>query len=323
MHPSFRTLLLLLPGLLLLGCSASSIPTRPGELSSAATEGTAEVRVRLERVVAAHWAVPLSGLLDLEHEAAVAAGLEDREEPIDIAVFVIDHPTRGRYLVDSGVAEAFRRGPDAAGVSRLVSWVMGADALDIRTTTESLGAGPAGPIRGVFLTHMHLDHVMGLPDVPADAQVFVGPREPQARRLEHLATRGTIDRLVGEERVLRTWPLEADPTGAFEGRVDVFGDGSVIGLHVPGHTPGSMAFLIRAEDGDHLVLGDASHTAWGWANGVPPGTYTMDADRGQESLARLRRLAASRPELHVHPGHQSLTVAARITAAAVGSPTGE
>jgi glyoxylase-like metal-dependent hydrolase (beta-lactamase superfamily II) len=320
---------LVLPAALALGCSASSIPTRPAGLAAGAPAGAPlreeEVRVRLERVVAARWSVPLSGLLDLDHEDAVAAGLEDREEAIEIAVFVVDHPQFGRYLIDSGVADAFRRGPGAAGVSRVVSWAMGADRLEVLASTDALGAGPDGPVRGVFLTHMHLDHVMGLPDVGADVPVFVGPGEATARRFEHLATRGTIDRLVGPERVLRSWSLGDDPDGRFEGRVDVFGDGSLIGLHVPGHTPGSMAFLVRAEDGEHLVVGDASHTAWGWMHGVPPGTYTMEAERGVESLHRLRAFAAERPALRVHPGHQPLpaNAGARSVAGAVGSAAGE
>jgi glyoxylase-like metal-dependent hydrolase (beta-lactamase superfamily II) len=300
--------------LALAACSASGLPTRPSPLgvpvtgdrllALAATPGP----VRLERVVAARWQVPRSGLLDLDHPAARAAGIEDGPESIDLPVFVIDHPEHGRWLVDSGVAGALDGDGLARHVALPVRLAMDVEALDVRVRTRTLDTRQ-DPVAGVLLTHVHLDHVLGLPDLDPSVRVVVGPGELAARSVQHAATRGTTDRLLG--RTPETLAFEPDPDERFAGVLDLFGDGSVLALHVPGHTPGSTAFLVRAVDGVHLITGDASHTAWGWENGVPPGTYSLDGARGADSLARLRALVDAVPGIRVHPGHQSLDAGGR------------
>jgi glyoxylase-like metal-dependent hydrolase (beta-lactamase superfamily II) len=91
-----------------------------------------------------------------------------------------------------------------------------------------------------------------------------------------------------------------------EGIVDVFGDGSFWALHTPGHTPGATAYLAMTTQGPELMIGDATHTRWGWENGVEPGTYSADIPLSAKSLAKLKSLAESQPTLNVHPGHQAL-----------------
>jgi N-acyl homoserine lactone hydrolase len=91
-----------------------------------------------------------------------------------------------------------------------------------------------------------------------------------------------------------------------EGIIDIFGDGSVWALHTPGHTPGATAYLVRSTTGTQLLIGDATHTKWGWENGVEPGTYSLDIPQSVKSLSMLKQLAQDHPAVIVHPGHQSL-----------------
>ncbi len=90
----------------------------------------------------------------------------------------------------------------------------------------------------------------------------------------------------------------------FEGILDVFKDRSLFALYVPGHTPGSTAYLARTEKGPVLFTGDACHTVWGWQNGVEPGTYSADAPRGIANLERLHKFAERHPKIEVRVGHQ-------------------
>ena len=166
----------------------------------------------------------------------------------------------------------------------------------------------------VGIGRMHvLDHVMGLPDVPAGTPVYVGPGENDRLEFSPSLHAGDDHRMIESAGPLRVWPFEADPEGRFEGVVDVFGDGSLWALHVPGHTPGSTAFLVRTPTGSRLLVGDVSHTRWGWENGVEPGTFSLDRPRSRESLKRLRELAQQFPQLEIHLGHQSLGRARSMT----------
>jgi N-acyl homoserine lactone hydrolase len=86
--------------------------------------------------------------------------------------------------------------------------------------------------------------------------------------------------------------------------IDVFGDGTVRALHVPGHTPGSTAFVARTPAGPVLLTGDACHTAWGWEHGVEPGSFSNDRPQSAASLERLRRFASKHPAMQIRLGHQ-------------------
>jgi glyoxylase-like metal-dependent hydrolase (beta-lactamase superfamily II) len=73
----------------------------------------------------------------------------------------------------------------------------------------------------------------------------------------------------------------------------VFGDGSVIVLRTPGHTPGHQSLLVRLPQmGNVIITGDAVHFRENWdSEGVPAFNY----DRAQTvaSLERLKKLAAN------------------------------
>ena len=287
----------------LTGCGASSVPVSSATLGEPVSrtdllEALANpVAVNVEKRTVAHWAVPLSGLLNLEHPKAQAAGIEDREEPIDLFVYVVRHPEQGTFIIDSGVSALFLEPDGNPNLSGIVSSAMGMEKLEVLETTASI-ADTVGGVDGVFLTHIHIDHIMGLNDLPADTAVYIGPGDASAKAGLNALTQGTTDRLLGTQNQLREWPYGNAKI------LDIFGDGSVFAIHSPGHTPGATAYLVNSVDGAHLMLGDATHTRWGWENGVEPGSYSADIPTSAESLAWLKELSAQVPAMTVHPGHQ-------------------
>jgi glyoxylase-like metal-dependent hydrolase (beta-lactamase superfamily II) len=291
--------------LLLPGCSASTVDTRPAQLGRQATyeEMLAAMNtpgpIVFEKHLAADWAVPLSGLLNLDHPKAIAAGLQDREEPIQIYVYSLRHPQYGNFIVDSGMAESFLDASNNDDVSAIVKMAMNIPLLDVQLTTSELQRRLGG-IDGVFLTHIHMDHIMGLGDLDAGVPVYSGPGDAALTSATHIATRGTTDRLLASVETLREWQFDS------AGVVDIFGDGSLWAIHSPGHTPGSTAYLALTSSGPQLMIGDATHTSWGWENGVEPGSYSDNGPQSAISLARLQQLSRDNPAIHVHPGHQAL-----------------
>ena len=120
----------------------------------------------------------------------------------------------------------------------------------------------------------------------------------------NLFVRSQTDDALEGKGALREWSRVPDPGGAFEGVVDVFGDGTVWAIAVPGHTDGSTAYLARTPTGPVLFTGDACHTTWGWDNGVEPGTFSSDRPRSRVSLDRMRAFVAKHPTIDVRVGHQ-------------------
>jgi N-acyl homoserine lactone hydrolase len=74
---------------------------------------------------------------------------------------------------------------------------------------------------------------------------------------------------------------------------DVFGDGTVIMLNTPGHTPGHHSLLVRLKDmGNVLITGDVTHFHENYDdNGVP--TFNFDRAASVASLDRFKKLAAN------------------------------
>lgn len=149
---------------------------------------------------------------------------------------------------------------------------MSVDKLKVTLPVGDWLRGQPDKLAGVMLTHMHLDHIWGSPDLPKGTPLYAGPGETTARKFDHLFVKGITDDLLAKHSEVREWPFRADPDGRFAGVHDVFGDGSLWALWMPGHTPGSTAYLARTPQGAVLLTGDVCHTAWGWRNGVPPGT---------------------------------------------------
>lgn len=291
--------------ILALGCALTHHPVAPSTLGQAAPADWETLLeqpgpVRLQTVASADWQVPLSGLLDLKDPAAVEAELTDRDEPIQVYFHALEHPERGLFLVDTGAEVALRDAPEQAAIRGIAAKAMHTELLEVREPLSPWLAGRG--VAGVFLTHLHLDHLTGMPDVPDATPIYTGPGEAGARSAVNLLVRGPTDRALEGKGAIAEWRFQ--PDAHFEGVLDVFGDGSVFALWVPGHTPGSTAFVVRTPEGPVLLTGDACHTRWGWEHGVAPGTFTADAPRGERSLAALEALAERHPTMAVRVGHQ-------------------
>ena len=292
------------------GCAASSHATRPAALGTPVSAAQMEALldrpgpVELETVASVDWAVTRAGLINLDAPAAKAAHLTDGDEPIEVFTHVLRHPTRGVFLVDTGVTAAMVKDPGAAGVGWLVRKFMHPEKMVLRADTASVIARQPKPLAGVLLTHLHLDHVSGMRDVPRGTPIFAGPGETRDRDFLFMFSKGTIDAQLEGQDAIQELAYTKDPSGRFPGVLDLFGDGSVFALWVPGHTPGSTAYVVRTPRGPVLLLGDSCHTRWGWEHDVEPGTFSSDRDRSRASLQALHALASRHPSMTVRFGHQ-------------------
>jgi glyoxylase-like metal-dependent hydrolase (beta-lactamase superfamily II) len=304
-----RTALALL-AVALAGCTVTSHPVGPADLGTPRSEADllavidAPGPLTVETVPSADWAVDRGGLVNLKDPRAQAAGLDGTPEPIQISFHVVRHPTRGTFLVDTGVERALRDAPDRAALRGLAARFMHRERLVVRRPLGDWLASEAAPVRAVLLTHLHVDHLTGMPDLPAGTPLYAGPGEATTRGVLNLFVRGTTDRALQGQGALRAWPFRREPTGRLEGVVDVLGDGTLWALLVPGHTPGSTAYLARTPTGPVLLTGDVSPTRWGWEHDVEAGTFDGDARAARASFERLRALAREHPALQVRLGHQ-------------------
>jgi glyoxylase-like metal-dependent hydrolase (beta-lactamase superfamily II) len=296
-------------------CSVTSRPVQPADLghgsSLAAMEANLDLPgpIELETIASADWQVSLGGLLNLDADAARQAGLQDRDEPIQIYAHLLRHPQYGKFLVDTGVSRRLLADPGQFGLNGLVLHFMPLEKMHIRRSTAEILEASKGSLQGVFFTHLHIDHISGMPDIAAAVPLYVGRGEVGARSFSNLFVRGPTDGLLQGRTPLREWAFATGGDEPLSSIVDVFGDGSLYAVNVPGHTPGSTAYIARTTQGPVLLTGDTCHTSWGWTHSVEPGSFTADRSMNRRSLLALKALAERHPGLQVRLGHQALAAA--------------
>lgn len=270
------------------------------------------VTLHFEPVLSARWQVERAGLINLDNPAA--ADQPHDELPIVLPVHVLTHPTAGLFIVDTGISSALaqqQRTGERVEASA-IGWPLTvlleklepveplADILARQTDAE----GAQRPLAGVLFTHLHVDHILGLPDVPADTPLYTGVGEATATGAMNLAVRGTNDALFAGHAAFREIDSTAGVTiGDVAHAVDFFGDGSLWVIPAPGHTPGSLAYVANTDQGPVLFTGDTSHTRWGFVHDVEPGSFTADHAANKQALGALRSIARDVEGLQVYTGH--------------------
>lgn len=224
--------------------------------------------------------------------------------------FLIQHAGRN-ILVDTGLSPAWVHHPAAyfarylgrAGhlVARLIP------TLPTRPLIADLAGALVAPdqVDTILLTHLDVDHVDGVRQFP-QARVLVHPHELEA--VPRLRTRYIPKQWEGITLTAPPdRPLGAHAVAPFTQGYDPVGDGVVIRVPLPGHTPGHCGVLVRL-GGDRLVLlaGDAAYTAW-QAHTHHPAPSTLDPAAWEASHAQIAACRAAHPRTLVvfsHDWHQ-------------------
>lgn len=200
------------------------------------------------------------------------------EVTIPMPAYLIEHP-KGLVLFDTGLVPAAAKDPDA---------VYGelADFLGLQFTPDqavdaqlqALGYKPSD-IKYVIASHTHFDHSGGLYLFP-EAKIFVG--EGDVRFAYWPDPAGAVFFRPQDIDAARDFTWQEVPRCD----VDLFGDGSVVILFTPGHTPGELSLLVRLPDRNFVLTGDTVHLREALENVIP---MPYDADT-VESLRSIRRL---------------------------------
>jgi len=155
--------------------------------------------------------------------------------------FLVLHP-RGVLLFDTGLPDRLAGHPTELEGYRL------SVTTPLRAQLAAIGLAP-GDVTYLALSHSHFDHVGNASDFTGatwiaqkaelDAVFDPGAREPAPKGVQALAH--------ARKQVI-------------EGDHDVFGDGTVVLLFTPGHTPGHQSLYVKlAKTGGVVISGDLYH----------------------------------------------------------------
>jgi len=222
--------------------------------------------VRRKLLLAAKVSLAIVALMGLAFGALMTAtfwGIVDPEDGQQVGVGVTIHDGYvSCHYIEAG-----------HGTVVLIDACVDEEAEAITAALAAAGRAPAD-VSAILLTHGHADHRAGVHAFP-NAQIYAHRDELPLLRGE-TRSRGPIPWMSGHAE-----PLEAIPVD--DGEVVELGQVSARALHLPGHTPGSVAWLV----GDTLFLGDAAASIDAEYVSGAPWVFTDDVDENRRTLAAL------------------------------------
>ena len=192
---------------------------------------------------------------------------------------LILHPTAGPVLVDTGYTPEALTGEGRSRMLRLYGAVLRPElnaAEQVVPVLKRFGLAP-GDIGTVIVTHFHADHISGLSLFPnarfiaSDAAwARVKARTPR-QNLRHgvFAELFPADFEARLDSLSSKWRIE--PSGGVPGGADLFGDGSVIAVDLPGHADGQFGLLFGGLERPLLYAVDAQWLLAAIADDRSPG----------------------------------------------------
>jgi len=195
--------------------------------------------------------------------------------------YLIKH-TLGWFLWDTGIPDAVAAMPNGLAPSdpKAVTWKR---PKTLAAQLDELGVKP-DDIKAMAVSHTHPDHIGNVEMFPS-AMLYVQKAEYE---------------WPGADNKPRFKPEH--PVTQLEGDRDVFGDGTVVILSTPGHTPGHQSLFVRlARTGTIVLSGDAVHFKSNWDNRrVPSPNFNKD-----QTLASMQKIAEtiSREEAQLWINH--------------------
>jgi len=149
---------------------------------------------------------------------------------------------------------------------------------------EKIGV-KADQIKYVGISHYHADHTGQVGSFPK-ATLLIGSREWDAITSPKPAEGVNF-------KPFENWAKGEGKVEALALDKDVFGDGSVIVLRTPGHTPGHQSLLVKLPQmGAVVIVGDAAHFRENYdSDGVP--AFNFDRAQTVASLERIKKIAAN------------------------------
>ncbi|MFG3554273.1 N-acyl homoserine lactonase family protein [Micromonospora sp. NPDC047557] len=242
-------------------------------------------------------------------------------EPLPINVYVIEHDS-GLVLFDTGQDRRsvtdpgyFPGGPAGHIYRRLATFDVPAGGT-LTDRLRELGYDIAD-VRVAVLSHLHQDHIGGLRELPRSARVLVAAAELAEVDKRFAVFAGLLRDHIHVPGVTFTAvlpPRVEDPAIApFTHAYDVMGDGSLLLLPTPGHTPGSMSLLLRSAGlPPMLFVGDVTYDVRRLAADRIPGVG--DAAGLHETTRRVNALAARYPSMPILAAHDPAAAGLLATA---------
>ncbi|TAL19033.1 MAG: MBL fold metallo-hydrolase [Aquabacterium sp.] len=245
-----------------------------------------------------------TGRIESKAGFAFRGGSMSEERDFAMTAVLVRHP-RGDLMFDTGMSAHLDEHLSS------VPWLM--RKLSVRhldkpaaAVLKDNGYDPK-QLAGIVPTHAHWDHVGGIADLPG-IPVWLNAVE------QHFIAEGGFPTELAR-RVqpfpVRSYAFDDKPYLGFPKSLDLWGDGSIVLVPAPGHTPGSiLAFVTLPSGARYVLLGDLVWQTDGITRPAerPWLSRSMvdeDADAVRRAITHVAALHRRFPDLVLLPAHDA------------------
>lgn len=244
-------------------------------------------------------------------QAATAGVTKMRQWELTASGLLIRHP-KGTLLVDAGSSSHFQEEiGDYPFWSHLHFEILSGGKSAAHPASDVLKASGVDPARLSYIlpSHIHMDHAGGLVDIP---NVPVLLAQDEINFMERNRDAKTIQVVPAQARTIegRVRPLlfAPKPYENFDESADLFGDGSVVVVKLPGHTPGSVGTFVNVSPSLRIFhVGDAVNVTEAvdrrLSKSFLMATTDDDVHQADLTVSKLYQLHIDDPDLIIIPAH--------------------
>ena len=213
---------------------------------------------------------------------------------LPVSSYLIEHP-RGKILVDTGWHREISPNGKYNRLAQIKHMGIGHFLINqgmlptgesiVEQLSDKMGISPKD-LDFVILTHLHTDHASGL-RMLNDAKHIMASEE-EIRDTKEYPIRYVKSMWKGVS--FEPFGFSDTGVGPVGKSYDLFDDGSVELIQIPGHTSGLTAVKINAGDKYVLLFSDGGYASKSWKEMVPPGT-ALDEKQALNSLKWIRDMS--------------------------------
>lgn len=243
-----------------------------------------------------------------------------KPEPFKVATLftVVEHPQKGIILFDTGHHTRFYAATEKFPY-RFHRILTPCDLKEEENAVNQLKTAGIKPkdVQAIIISHGHADHIPGIVDFP-DAKIIINKVELDAMYWDHtkhhsikLLTNGYLKSLYndcGNEIMPVDFSVRGRSHGIFKQAVDLWDDGTMYLVGLPGHTKGQMGlYMNNVGSKDLFLIGDAAYLRDNIRNNIPTSKLfqIVYASPGNfiKTLEMLHQLQIHNPDLLMIPSH--------------------
>ncbi|MCT4640766.1 MAG: MBL fold metallo-hydrolase [Bacteriovoracaceae bacterium] len=231
----------------------------------------------------------------------------------------IEHPKHGHILYDTGYSRDFEK-ETASFPNKLYAMLTPVILKDdgcAKGRLKKLGVNPED-ISYIIISHFHADHISGLKDFKNAKFIYLKKEFVRVSKLKGLKAlvNGVLPGLIPKDFEQRAIAIDenykyknynSDIEAFFEYSYDIFGDGSIVAVDLPGHSEAQMGLYLRQEDKEYFLVADSCWLSESIRKNIGPNfmakLITFNNKEYVRTLDKLHHLYIKNPNIKQVPSH--------------------